>query len=157
MNNGLTARLKTPNFYTYVARTTNYGISNGSLQYIPFNTAINNAFGLWSPAFPTRITIPSPGIWMMSAMGLFSAGIGFELTSIMGWSIWKPDGVYELIRRDYQRNGSDAVYSGYHQLAIVHCIDSNCYLQLEMDQAHGHGAGHQCQCWAQVMKIGELS
>lgn len=54
-------------------RTTNQAIPNNTYTTVEFSSSQSDAWGCWSAANPTRLTIPMNGRYLISAGGCFSA------------------------------------------------------------------------------------
>lgn len=82
-----TTYYKGASLFTEVNRTAVQSIVSATATYISFDTAVYNAFGIWSAGSPTRLTVPAGqgGIWQAfiwvfwSANGTGQRQAGFRL------------------------------------------------------------------------------
>ena len=63
---------------TYVRRTTDQSVPNATFTAISWNTEDNDTLGAWAAGSPTRITIPSNGLYLMMCNVKFNGGSGGE-------------------------------------------------------------------------------
>lgn len=117
-----------------VIRTTPQTIPNAAFTAIAFDTEINDMGGCWSGAYPTRLIIPSAGVYRAGASVLFAPSTAARRHLLFIW-LTSGTNTYQLARSD-----SHTSFNAYTGVNVSVCFYANAGDYIEVIAYQDSGA-----------------